>query len=136
VTIVVVDASALVEYLLGSQLGEAASRTTESSDSDLHTPFLCDVEVTSALRGLVRAAKISIARAFEAIEDYSDLPLTRHAHLPLLERVLTLRQNFSAYDATYVGLAEALEARFLTCDAPLQRSIEAHLPGVDLLARA
>jgi len=136
VTIVVVDAPVLVEYLLGSDLGQAAAQTIENSESDLHTPFLCDVEVASALRGLVLAAKVPIARALEAIEDYTDLPITRHAHLPLLERVLALRQNFSAYDATYVGLVEALEAKFLTSDAPLRKSVEAHLPRVDLLALA
>ena len=33
------------------------------------------------------------------------LPLTRHGHRSVLGRILELRANFSAYDATYVALA-------------------------------
>jgi predicted nucleic acid-binding protein len=136
VTPVVVDASVIVEYLLGSHLGAAASKTIEDGDVDLHAPSLCDVEVVSALRGLVLSGKVPIARALEVLEDYTDLPLTRHSHVPLLERLLALRDNFSAYDATYVALAEALEAKLLTCDDPLARSVKAHLPRLGPLAIA
>jgi predicted nucleic acid-binding protein len=33
-----------------------------------------------------------------------------------------LRENITAYDATYVALAEALDAPIVTCDAPLARA--------------
>ena len=125
---VVLDASALVEYLLGSDLGLNAASIIEQPAVDLRTPALCDIEVTSALRGLVISGKTTIDRALEAVEDYADLPITRHEHLELLERVLALRANFSAYDATYVALAEELEAELLTCDEPLARAVRAHLP--------
>lgn len=59
-----------------------------------------------------------------ALEDYLDLPLTRHGHRSLLSRILALRSNFSAYDATYVSLAESLGAELLTADQPLARSVK------------
>ncbi len=47
--------------------------------------------------------------------------LDRHSHEPLLERMWELRKNISAYDATYMALAEVLDAPVLTCDRRLAR---------------
>lgn len=96
------------------------------TEADLHAPALCDVEVVAALRRGIAQRLFPQARAQEALEDYLDLPLTRHGHVRLLERVFELRENFSAYDAAYVALAENLEAELLTGDGPLRRAVEAH----------
>ena len=53
------------------------------------------------------------------IADLVDLDLHRHAHLDLLSRAWTLRDNLTAYDAMYVALAEAIEAPIVTCDSSL-----------------
>ncbi len=90
-------------------------------------PALCDVEVAAALRRLLRQAELSEERAAEALGDYLDLPLTRHGHESLLERMLQLRENFSAYDATYVVLAERLSARLATVDESLRRATQVYL---------
>ena len=55
-------------------------------------------------------------------------PLMRHGHQALLDRVLTLRPNYTAYDATYVALAERLGAVLLTTDAALARAARKHVP--------
>jgi predicted nucleic acid-binding protein len=47
------------------------------------------------------------------------LPAERYAHTPLLERIWELRQNFSAYDAAYIALAEATNSVLYTSDAKL-----------------
>ncbi len=60
------------------------------------------------------------------MRDYVDLPLTRHGHQLLLARVLGLRNNFSASDATYIALAERLGATLITGDEGLARAIETH----------
>jgi predicted nucleic acid-binding protein len=57
-----------------------------------------------------------------ALEDLGSLDLERHPHEPLLERIWALRKNLTAYDATYVALAEALNAILLTCDGKLARA--------------
>jgi len=80
----------------------------------------------AALRRGIAKNVISLERAEEALEDYLDLPLTRHGHQSLLQSILELRSNFSAYDATYVALAEKLDAELLTTDAPLRRAVKAH----------
>ena len=129
---VVADASALVEYLIGSARGARVAPIVEDSAVDLHTPALCDVEVVSALRGLIRGREIDIARALQVLEDYADLPLSRHGHVPLMSRSLELRDNFSAYDAAYVALAEALSAELLTSDARLESAVARHAPSVHI----
>jgi predicted nucleic acid-binding protein len=72
-------------------------------------------------RGLL-AGQLTEARALEVLADLRDLTLTIHAHEPFLRRVLALRQNFTAYDACYVALAEALDAEVVTTDERLARA--------------
>ncbi len=67
------------------------------------------------------------SRAAEATADYLSLPLSRHGHERLLGRILELRENFSPYDATYIALAEQLEASLVTTDAALARAVRRHL---------
>lgn len=71
-------------------------------------------------------------RAAAALEDYLDLPLTRHPHESLLSRALQLRHNVSAYDAAYVALAEQLGAELLTADARLANAVRTHV-GIAVL---
>lgn len=132
--IVVADASAIVEYLLGAALGDAVGATIEDPAADLHVPALCDVEVASALRGLTLAGQLEPARALEAVTDYADLPITRHGHVELLDLISDLRHNFSAYDATYLALASSLAASLLTCDEPFARAVRVNAPSTPLIA--
>jgi predicted nucleic acid-binding protein len=121
---IVVDASALLEFLLQSPLGRRVETRLFRDQDELHAPHLADVEVTQGLRRLVRTGEVTPSRAVDAIADLEDLDLFRHAHVDLLTRAWKLRENITAYDAMYVALAEALDARIVTCDAPL-----ANAPG-------
>jgi predicted nucleic acid-binding protein len=122
----VVDASALVEYLLGTEVGVSIGRMLRAEDTELNAPALCDVEVVAAFRRALLGDLVSPSRVAEALTDYLDLPIARHGHQGLLGRVLELRAIFSAYDGTYVALAEQLSARLLTADEPLLRAVETH----------
>src|SRR5262249_32609076 len=122
VGVIVVDASALLEFLLQTPLGARIEARIFRDDDELHAPHLVDVEVTQGLRRLVRAGDVSAGRAEEAIVDLADLDLYRHSHLTLLGRAWKLRDNITAYDAMYVSLAEALDATIVTCDVPLAKS--------------
>jgi len=115
---IVVDASAITELLLQTELGTRAERRIYRDDDDLHAPHLLDVEVLSALRRLVHAGEVVAERAEEAIEDLGLLGMIRHGHLDLATRAWELRQNFTAYDAVYLALAESLDATMVTCDRP------------------
>jgi predicted nucleic acid-binding protein len=120
--VIVVDASALLEFLLQTSLGERVEARLFREDDELHAPHLVDVEITQGLRRLVRTGEVSSGRADDAIADLTDLDLHRHPHLDLLGRVWKLRDNISAYDAVYVALAEAMDAPIVTCDGPLAKS--------------
>lgn len=121
----VADASALVEFLLRTETGRRLDESLTDTASDLHVPALCDIEVVAAMRRLVGAGAMGAARAREALSDYGDLPLTRHAHELLVGRIFQLRHNFTAYDATYVALAEGLGGALLTADARLGSAVQA-----------
>ena len=119
---IVVDASALLEFLLQTSLGARVEARLFGEEDELHAPHLLDVEIAQGLRRLVRTGEVSSGRAEEAIADLTDLDLHRHAHLDLLDRAWKLRDNIGAYDAMYVALAEAIEAPIVTCDSPLAKA--------------
>lgn len=121
---VVVDASALAEYLLRTPHARSVEAVLREPDAYLSVPALCDVEISSVLRRALLDGRLSDERAADAVADYRDLPLTRHGHQLLMDRILTLRDNFTAYDAAYVALAERLNARLLTGDRALARAVE------------
>jgi predicted nucleic acid-binding protein len=119
---IVLDASALVELLLGTRVGRSLTTRIADPATSLHVPHLADVEVAQTLRRYVREGDLDAASGAEALEDLAALDLERHSHEPLLGRVWALRQNLTAYDAVYVALAEALDAKLLTCDSRLARA--------------
>lgn len=120
---VVVDASALVEYLFRTPRSLSIIPWIETSDHELHIPSLGDVETASGIVRLLVRETVSEKRAGEALEDLVDLPLARHGHLALLPRAIFLRNNFSVYDAIYVALAEQLRATLVTADVKLSRAV-------------
>jgi predicted nucleic acid-binding protein len=125
----VVDASAVAELLLGRPAAATVARRFTEHGFDLHAPHLLDIEVLSALRRMVASGNATAARAGEAVVDLLDLPIERYPHDLLVPRVWQLRDNFSAYDATYLALAETLADEtlpLLTADARLARAARDH----------
>lgn len=121
--LVVVDASALAEYLLRTERGQRTAPVVESAEHDLHVPALCDVEIAAVLRRALLSGRVGVDRAGSALRDHLDLPLVRHGHRGSLARMLELRENVSVYDAAYVALAERLDAALLTADGGLARAV-------------
>lgn len=118
---IVLDASAVVELLLGTGAGIRIEERIRK-DPSLHAPGLVDVEVVQALRRLTRDGEVRPGRGRTAVADLARFPLRRYPHRPLLERMWALRRNLTAYDATYIALAEVLDATLVTCDVRLGRA--------------
>ncbi len=116
---IVLDASAAVDWLIQSAAARHIESRIFSRNQSLHAPELLDLEVAQVLRRLVREGTVSAFRAEQAIQDLLDLRITRYPHSMLLPRIWQLRHNLSAYDAAYVVLAEKLGATLLTRDARL-----------------
>lgn len=119
---IVVDASALLELLLGTERADRIGARVLAPDERLYAPHLLDIEIAQALRRLVQLKEIKAKRAEQAFEDLADFILQRYPHGNLLGRIWQLRESVTAYDGAYVALAEALDAPLITCDARLARS--------------
>jgi predicted nucleic acid-binding protein len=122
--VIVLDSSAAVEYLVGSNLGAWVEQRL-LADPELHAPHLLDVEVAAALRRQIQLGGVALPLAEQALADLADLHMTRYPHLPFLARAWQLRANVTVADGVFVALAEALDATLVTTDSGL-----AGAPGV------
>jgi predicted nucleic acid-binding protein len=120
--VIVLDASVVVDLLTKEDPQTGHIRTRLAGELEIHVPHLVDAEVTNAFRGLVLRDRLAAARARRAIRRLAVLPLVRWPQTPLLSRVFALRDQLTAYDATYVALAEGLGATLLTRDARMAKA--------------
>jgi len=117
--VIVLDASAAIDWLLQTAVGQRIETRIYSRGESLHAPHLLDLEVAQVLRRLVRESSVSAQRADLALQDLQDLRITRYPHFVFLPHIWRLRHNLSAYDASYVTLTEQLGGTLLTRDARL-----------------
>ena len=113
------DASAAVDFLLRDEANFQWLEGRLRDDGLLAAPHLLDSEVAHVLRKHVAGGRLADGRAAEALRDLEELPLDRYPARPLLGRIWELRHNLSGYDATYVALAETLDATLVTSERRL-----------------
>jgi predicted nucleic acid-binding protein len=133
----VIDASAVTDLLLGEPPAELVERYVVDHGHDLHAPHVLDLEVVSALKRVASFADVPAERADEALVDLLDLHVERYSHHAFVPRIWELRHNLSPYDASYLALAEALSdwgAPLLTTDARFARAAQKHSHVEVLLA--
>lgn len=114
---IVLDASAAVLALLND--GDARRLLAAEV---IVVPHLADCEVASALRGQVRRDAVLRDVGERALDVWQRLGVRRFGSVGLLSRVWELRDNLTAYDATYVALAESLACDLVTADARLAQA--------------
>lgn len=118
---IVVDASILVPALADDG-GDGHRCRARLATEELVAPELLDIEVCSVVRRLRQRGLVTAPRASSAIRDLAATPIRRVAHRQLIRRVWNLRDNLSAYDASYVAVAEIFGLLLVTSDAGLARA--------------
>lgn len=127
--ILVPDASVAVEILLQTEAGAAAVEIVRPHD--LVAPELIDAETLSGIRRAVRLRRISAQEGRKALADLTAWPVRRLTHRTFLGAAFDLRDSLSAYDALYVAVALALDARLVTVDRRLARAVAGIVPVLD-----
>ena len=117
---VVVDASGIVEALIGTRLGEAVRRRLRGCE--LHAPAHFDAEVLSALGRLHRAGDLDEATVSVGLSELVIAPIQRHPLAGLLAGAWAARDQLRLVDALYVSLSETLGLTLVTTDGRLARA--------------
>jgi predicted nucleic acid-binding protein len=117
---VVVDASAIVDVLVGSSY--AAAVHDRLRDTVWHAPAHVDAEVLSALGRLARAERVIEADVRARLDLLASLPVQRQLLPSLLPGAWGRCADLRLVDALYVELAHQLEAPLITTDQRLARA--------------
>ncbi len=120
----VTDAGVWIRAIVDEEPGGPA-RTRLAAERSVASPALIDLEFTNVLRGLVAKKSLGPRLAERALSEFVQAQIQRYAHLALLDRIWRLRDNLTAYDASYIALAELLGTYLLTIDRRL-----AGVPGI------
>ncbi len=115
---IVIDNAALTELLAGVAPSPQLIARVVVAES-VHATDLLDVEFLSSLRGLQRGKKISEHRARQARMLFAEMPVVRYPVSVITDRIWALRHMVTAYDASYLALAEALNCPLVTTDRRL-----------------
>lgn len=122
---IVIDSSAVIEMLLDTPKAPMVKGLYMAEQS--HAPDLISFEVLSGIRGNLRGRKLTPQEAEIAMLDFEDVEANLELW-PLLdvmtERAIAMRDNVSAYDVTYVTLAQIFPCPLVTADAKLGRAVE------------
>ncbi len=111
---VVIDASAMVDLLVGSPVAAAVAERLRAHE--LHAPAHFDAEVLSALGRLNRAGHIVADETEARIDRLAGAPIERHSLAELVSGAWQRRHDLRLVDAFYVEPACLLEVRIVTTD--------------------
>jgi predicted nucleic acid-binding protein len=120
--VIVVDASVLANVVGDDSSDGRRARAELRTAIDVAAPDLVDVETVAVLRRRWLAGSLTDRRFATAVGDLEALALDRYPILALMRRAYGLRANVTAYDATYVALAEVLGCELVTGDRRLANS--------------
>lgn len=124
---VVIDASALVDLLLGHTLGLVVRRRL--TGQVLHAPAHLDAEVLSALGRLHRAGELGTSHVEGQLTALALAPVQRHPVHELLGGAWARRHRLRLADALYVELATRLDCPLVTTDPRLKS-----VPAVEIVS--
>jgi predicted nucleic acid-binding protein len=121
--VIIIDASALVDYLTDDGSGGDGCRREMDRDRVWSAPAHLHIESAQAIRGRLLGGRIGLETAEAALEELGVIRVrTPRNAAALLPRIWELRHNLTAYDAAYVALAEARGCTLVTADARLSEA--------------
>lgn len=119
---IVIDASALVAYLLGEEDLERYLH------EDLYSPDLVIKEAANALTMASRQARTdeaSLRTCYKALTKFAEI-MEFKPQLALMDNAfaLALREDLTIYDSLYIELAKEMNAKLLTLDQKQRKVAE------------
>ncbi len=117
----VVDASLLIDVLVGLPAGQPWRRWVATSD-ELAAPDCAGVELGRYLRRHTLSGRLDAADAQRSLRTLRALGVETYPTEPLLADAFALRDNFTFDDALYVTLARRLDEPLATTDSRLARA--------------
>jgi predicted nucleic acid-binding protein len=133
---VVLDASVILKwYLPDEHQGEAALDLLKQFVSDhleIIAPFLMEYELMNGLMVARKRARIREDIIFSAIEGFTNLGIKLSGLSGQYSRIVYFfnSYNLSAYDASYLSLAESEKIPFITADEVLYKAVQKDLHWV------
>jgi predicted nucleic acid-binding protein len=97
----------------------------------LFAPAMLAYELTNVARQKVRRRMISAEGALAALIEFADMRIESLDVPPAEAFTLAHRYDLSGYDASYLWLADHLQAPLATFDAKLGAAAQKHLSGED-----
>lgn len=122
---VVIDASVVLKwYLSDEEYGDIALKIMEDHVSErlsLHAPAILEFEVANALVIARRQGRIKDADVLMAMDGFAGLGIGLSPLASFYEKVFLYCKRFriSAYDASYIALADKMNAPLITADKRL-----------------
>jgi predicted nucleic acid-binding protein len=89
------------------------------------------IESLNAIRGKVRGGQIEGSAIDEALEELQTIPIRLYPHLPLVMGSWALRDNLTAYDASYVALTRSLPGSVLLTGDGAMADVAGRVLGED-----
>ena len=114
------DASAIASFLVGTD-ADAAWVTSRIRETSIAAPELMPFETANVLRRHAAAKLITSSDASAAHAELLLLDVELWSYEVLAERAWQLRANLTSYDASYVALAELVEAPLVTLDRRIKK---------------
>ena len=136
---IVIDASVLLKAYFRDEQGHAEAQELVKiyarGDCSFIAPCLLIYEIINACSIAHRKGSIHLDLASQVMREMTSLEIQKMDVSHLKDRIfeITCQFNLSAYDASYIALAEAQKCPFITGDAKLFRAASNQFPFIKLL---
>lgn len=133
---IVIDASALLKAYFPDEEGHREAQVIilcySAGSINFHAPALIDYEVSNAIWIAYKTDRISFDEAKDIHEKILTLEIKRYDMETFKETILDTckKFNISAYDASYLLLAEKLNTNIITGDKRLVNAIKGRLKNL------